>query len=424
MWVERNGSTWRIRDEVGDKKIDLEAGHPTKSSAQAAMVLLKADKLRGDSLVPGSGRLTLNAFIDEWWPGYKASLKQSSVHSEGARIANHIRPLLGNLTLNELDTTVIQQWVGDLGKGVGEWPARGKRRPLAPKTVHNCHGLLFVILKAAIAAKRGIRINPCGATNLPARVHREMRFLTDPEIVRLVKAMPAHWRPLIILLIGTGLRWGEAIGLKVGRVNLTAKRPHLRVEEQLQEMPGRGSKQIFTSPKSVRSRRTVSFTRQIALVLAPLVADKEADEMVFLTTTGLMVRTRNFRRNWKTATKKAGLEGLRIHDLRHTHAAILIAAGRQMMAISRRLGHASTNVTDVIYGHLREEVDEGILDAIDAALVGVDEGREPVADSAAGAVAELLELVDDDLEDDEADVPDVEGLDLEAEVEDELSDPL
>lgn len=417
MWVEKNGHTWRIRDEIAGRKIDLAAGYPTKTSAAEAMVLLRADQIRGDSLVPGSGRQTLNDFIDEWWPGYEASLKASSGHSEGARIANHIRPLLGDFTLAELDTTVIQQWVADLGQGVGPWPARGKRRPLAPKTVHNCHGLLFVIFKAAIAGKRGIRINPCGATNLPARVNREMRFLTDPEIVRLINALSPHWRPLVILLVGTGLRWGEAIGLKVGRVDLRARRPRLRVEEQLQEMPGRGSRQIFTSPKSARSRRTVSFTGQIARVLDPLLAGKGPDEMVFLTTTGLMVRTRNFRRNWKTATKKAGLPGLRVHDLRHTHAAILIAAGRQMMAISRRLGHASTNVTDVIYGHLREEVDEGILDAIDAALVGVDEGRavgEPVG----------LDLVDDEVEDEGDDAPEVDGLDLDAEVEAELEDPL
>lgn len=367
MWVEKNGRTWRIRDEVNGRKVDLGAGYPTKSSARAAMVLLRADEMRGDALLPRGGRVTLNAFLDEWWPSYERSLKTTSADSEGARIRNHIRPLLGELTLDEIDSATVQRWVDDLGAGVGTWVARGRRKPLAAKTVHNAHGLLFVIFAAAIAAKR-LRSNPCGSTNLPARTHREMMFLTDPEIARLIRAMPEHWRPLVLLLVATGLRWGEAIGLKAGRVDLLAARPRLLVVEQLQERAGAGSDLYFTSPKSARSRRTVSFTKQVALALTPVVAGKREDEVIFTTVTGLMVRTRNFRRIWLKAIARAGLPGLRIHDLRHSHAAILIAANRQLSAISRRLGHSSIAVTDALYGHLREEVDDGILDAVTAAL--------------------------------------------------------
>lgn len=369
MWVERNGKTWRVRDEVNGRKVDLAAGYPTKASAKAAMVLLRADELRGEALVPRGGRVTLDAFIDAWWPTYLPSLKPSSVHSEGARIVNHIRPLLGGLALDEVDAAAVQQFVGDLAAGLGPWVARGSRRKLAPKTINNVHGLLYTVMKAAVA-HRLIRTNPCADTHLPARTHKEMRFLTDPEIGRLLAALPEHWRPLVALLIGTGLRWGEAIGLRAGRVDLLAAPPRLRVEEQLQEMPGRGSELLFLSPKSARSRRTVSFTKGLALVLAGLVAGKEPDEVVFTTVTGALIRTRNFRRIWTKATKAAGLTGLRVHDLRHTHAAILISAGRPMMAISRRLGHSSVAVTDVIYGHLREEADDGILLAIESALSG------------------------------------------------------
>lgn len=259
----------------------------------------------------------------------------------------------------------------DLGAGIGPMGkgTKRKRRRLSPKTVHNCHGMLFVILTAAVAA-RLIRLNGCAGTSLPARVHREMRFLTDPEIARLVAALPAHWRPLVMLLVATGLRWGEAIGLRVGRVDLLAKRPKLRVVEHLHELAGAGEL-VFTSPKSAKSRRTVSFTMQVALVLAPLVAGKEADELVFQSPTGKPVRTRNFRRIWVKACEAAGLAGTRVHDTRQTHAAILIAANRPLSGISRRLGHSSIAVTDALYGHLREEVDEGDLGAIEEAMAGV-----------------------------------------------------
>ncbi len=336
MWPEKHGKTWRIRDRVGGEVVTIQGGYPNKTSAGTAMKLLVADQLRGDALLPRGGQMTLAAFVAEWWPHYRRSLKPTSVQSEHSRLRNHILLLLGRYALDEIDTALVNDWVEDLEHGIGEWTARGKRRKLTPKTVHNCHGMLFVIMAAAIADKR-IRVNPCSSTSLPRRTHREMMFLTDPEIVRLVAAMPAHWRPLVMLLVATGLRWGEAIGLRCKNLDLLAAKPKLRVLEHLHEM-GDGSL-VWTDPKTDRSRRTVSFTLKVALALTPLVAGKRPDETVFTAPKGGAVRTRNFRRTWLKAIKAAGLDGLRVHDLRHTHAALLIAANRPLSGISRRLGH-------------------------------------------------------------------------------------
>src|SRR5207244_74023 len=106
--------------------------------------------------------------------------------------------------------------------------------------------------------------------------------------------------------------------------------------------------------------------------LAGLVVDRDREALLFTAVMGGPVRTRNFRRVWLKACERAGLVGLRIHDLRHTHAAMLISAGRSLTAIQRRLGHSSIAITSDLYGHLREEVDEGIIAAIEEALAGVD----------------------------------------------------
>src|SRR6185295_12741786 len=356
MWVEKHRGTYRVRDRVGGRITTLAGGFPTKQGAVDRMTLLRSDQLRGDMLMPGGGKATLGEFIAEWWPIHEKSLRPNSRHSEGGRVRNHVDDLLGGYTLDELEQNpmIVAKWVAYLGVGVRD-EARSteqktvwKRRPLGPKTVRNCHGVLHTILDAAVAAKR-IRSNPCAVSkkSLPERVDREMRFLTDPEIGRLVAAMPSHWRPLILLLVATGLRWGEAIGLRVKSVDPLAKRPLLRVVEQLQERSGT-AELVWSAPKTAKSRRTVSFTRQIALALTGLVAGKSRDEVVFTTPTGLLVRTRNFRRVWLKACVEAGLEGLRVHDLRHTHAAMLISAGRPLSAISRRLGHSSIAVTDTL----------------------------------------------------------------------------
>jgi site-specific recombinase XerC len=407
MWVEKNGATWRIRDEVAGRKVDIAKGYPNKTAAKDAMVQFRADQLRGDALVPRGARMPLAQFVGEWWPGYERSLKPSALKSERSRLDCHILPMIGHLELGELDSLMVQAWVGKLEEGTGAFRpgSKRRRRPLSPKTIANCHGLLFIIMAAAVRAKL-IRSNPCAGTALPERVHHEMRFLTDPEIARLIKATPRHWRPLVILLVATGLRWGEAIGLRVGRVDLLAAKPKLVVLEHLHEIAGT-AEMVWTSPKSQRSRRTVSFGRDVALQLVPLVTGKAPDDVVFTAPQGGMVRTRNFRRGWVKWTKAAGLEGLRIHDLRHTQVAILIAANRPLSAVSRRLGHASIAVTDTLYGHLREEVDDGILLAVDDAL----------------GLAKAVWVVDVDQADELAG-DDLDPVDVEAEVAAELADEL
>jgi len=370
MWVELNGRKWRVRDRIGTQKITLAEGFPTFGTAEAWRIQRMADRIRGDELVPRGGQMTVRQLVDEWWPTYSHALKPTALHSEGGRVRHHIVGLLGDVQLVDLD---VQQWVADLEAGAGP-PLDGRaRKPLAPKTVSNCHGLLFTVMKHAVA-RRYVRANPCASTVLPRRVHREMRCLTDPEIGRLISATPTYWRPLVMLLVTTGLRWGEAVGLRVGRVDLLAASPRVQVVEHLHELST--GEIVFTDPKSARSRRTVSMPRSVAVMLAPLVAGRGSGELMFTTARGHEVRARNFRRGWLQWVANAGLVGLRVHDLRHTQAGILFSAhGLSLPAISRRLGHSSIAVTDQLYGHLREESDPGILAAIEAAISGIRTGE-------------------------------------------------
>jgi integrase len=370
MWVEKHGPTWRIRDTIAGKKATLQSGYATKTAAKDAMRQAQADKLRGEQLVPRGGRLLVADFVDIWLPGYEASLKPSAAHSEPSRIRNHVLPLLGQYELDEVDPLTVQRWVANLLAGKGPSSNGRPRKPIAVKTVHNCHGILFGIMQAAVR-QRLIRSNPCSDTQLPKRVHKEMRFLTEPETGRLLAALPPHWRPLVLLLIATGLRWGEAVGLQVGQVDVLAKVPSLRVIRALHELSG-SARIVFTEPKTARSRRTVTFTKQVADVLLGLVAGKDREDLVFHAPRGGPARTRNFRRTWLKATAKAGLAGLRVHDLRHSHAAALISAGVPLTAIQHRLGHSSIAVTSDLYGHLLPQVDTNILAAVAAALASID----------------------------------------------------
>lgn len=366
MWTEKNGKTWRIRELVAGDKITLAAGFDTKTAADNAMTIMRADALRGDSLLPRGGEITLADWIDLWWPTYKRALKITSQTSIQGIIDRYIKPMLGHLRLSNVcdKPLIVQRWVNDLLDG----NTRVKRpRALAPKTVRNAHGQLFVIFAAAIAGKR-IRHNPCDHTVLPEEDDEtEMMFLTYEQADRLVRATPEYWRPLIMLLLATGLRWSEAMGLRKRDIDLTLMR--LRVRVQTVEVSGRPTDQ---TPKTKRSRRYVSFQPLIGELLAPLLSGKRAEDRVFLGERGGLIRRKEFYPIWHAVRAAADLEGLRLHDLRHTQAAWLIAANISMSAISRRLGHKDVAFTDRVYGHMLPEVDEGIVTAVESAMAKID----------------------------------------------------
>jgi integrase len=147
-----------------------------------------------------------------------------------------------------------------------------------------------------------------------------------------------------------GLRWGELAGLRRKRVDL--ERGTVTVAEQLLEVNG-----IFSvgPPKSAAGRRTVSLPAVVVEALAEHLARytaKSPEAYVFLSSQGRHLRRSNFNRwVWQPATRAAGVEGLRVHDLRHTAGTLATAAGGSLREVMDRLGH-STTVAAVRYQHV------------------------------------------------------------------------
>lgn len=368
MWVEKNGKTWRIRDRVGGQVVTVKSGIVSKTLAKDLRVRLAADKMRGDALVHRGGEVTLADWIDIWWPSYEISLKSSArVSSVGIR-DRYLLPMLGRIRLDDLDALTVQRFVADLRAGRTQVKAP---RPLSRKTAANAHGLLHRVLQEAVVAKL-IRTNPCATTKLGQKTHHEMTFLTEQEAQRLVNAMVEHYRPLVLLLLGTGLRFGEAVGLRVKDVDVLGGR--LVVRRNLQELAST-AELVDVEPKSAAGRRPVTFTRDVAVELAGLVAGKESEERVFASMKGQAVRYRSFWRKFDEARVAAGVRTCRIHDLRHTHAAWLIAANVKggLTTIQRRLGHSSIRVTSDLYGHLMREVDDDVLATLDVRMPRIED---------------------------------------------------
>ncbi|MBB4930075.1 integrase [Lipingzhangella halophila] len=170
-------------------------------------------------------------------------------------------------------------------------------------------------------------------------------------------------RALILLLAYTGLRWGEAAGLRVGRVDLDTRR--IRVSVALSEVNGEILEQL---PKT-GERRTIPIPASLVAELKPLVDGRDSDAYVFTTQQGTPLRLRNWRnREFNTARANAGLEGtgLTPHKLRHTAASLAIAAGADVKVVQQMLGHATATMTLDTYGHLFPDRLNEVADAIDA----------------------------------------------------------
>jgi integrase len=218
----------------------------------------------------------------------------------------------------------------------------------SPKTIKNVIHMLSASLNYAV--DEGILArNPCRRVKLPKErlEEHEARFLTYEEFAALMVETPEHYRPLVIFLVGTGLRWSEATALQSRHVSLP--NGTVTVRQAWKRVPGGFE---LGPPKSRKSRRTVNAATQALAAVAPLLG--KPAEFVFTTPTGRTVSQSNFyNRIWTPAAKRAGLDPRpRIHDLRHTHASWLIAEGNTLEQVQDQLGHESILTTRSVYGHL------------------------------------------------------------------------
>jgi integrase len=179
-----------------------------------------------------------------------------------------------------------------------------------------------------------------------------------------------------VLALHTGLRKGEMLGLRWDDLDLEATTPTLQVRRTLSETRT-GHK--FELPKNGKGR-SIKLSRKSVEALRDHRA-RQAEEklrlgslwqengLVFPTTTGTTMRGTNLLgRHFKPLLKRAGLPSIRLHDLRHTCATILLMAGKYPKFVQEMFGHANISITLDTYSHVIEGMDGGLAEAMDDAL--------------------------------------------------------
>lgn len=305
---------------------------------------------------PGTQGMTL----DQWWPRY---LESTTGITEGTRdgydgIYKRVwSPALGTMPVNAITRP-------DIAKVIN---ARAKK--VADKTVANEYGILTGCLKDALLDGHIVAM-PTKGIKLPRNTDHEsedMRFLTYDEWAHVYTKLPAHYRPLFTFLIGTGARYGEVEALNVGDVDLAKRTVQLR---KAAKWNATSAPRKVGPTKTRRSRRTVTLPPEVIVELVPLTDGRKAGDRLFLAPRGGHIRHKTVWDTWVKARKAADLADPqpRIHDLRHTHVAWLIAAGVSLPVIQARLGHESIKTTIDRYGHLMPELEAAATEAASLAM--------------------------------------------------------
>jgi integrase len=259
------------------------------------------------------------------------NIGQATIKKYREYLRNDIDPSpIGGMPLGAVTRDDIALWIGALA-------ARGNKH----HTIANKHGFLSSAFNAAVAAGK-MPANPCEGQHLPATEQEENVFLSHEQFALLRDNVTEFWQPLVEFLVASGCRWSEATALRPA--NVDRDEHTVRIVRAWRDDDG-----DKPGPTKTRmSRRTIN--------VPSTVLDKldYGHEWLFVNRVGDRVKHRGFHdRVWTPAVERAGLDPApRIHDLRHTCASWMIAAGVPLPVIQQHLGHESITTTIGVYGHL------------------------------------------------------------------------
>jgi integrase len=372
--------TWELKFDLGTdpltgrRRIRYSSFKGTKREAKAELVRLLHTANTGAVLDPS--KATLREFLDRWDRDWANSNVSPKTAERWRQLAGHqVNPHLGEMPVQRLRPVHLSELYAKLLRvgGVG-----GK--PLAAKTVGHVHRLLRRALGHAMTWGL-IAQNPATAVHPPRVQQAEIEILRENETEAMLTGLRAR-NPLLstiaIVALGSGLRRGELCALRWANVDLDKRT--LRVEQSIEQtQAGLRAKapktkhglRIITLPGSVAGELRAHWRAQNEQRLALGVGLSSPDDLAFPASSGRPLMPNTLSREWSRTVAAIGGRRVSLHSLRHTHASSLIAAGVDILTVSRRLGHASPAITLGVYGHLYGNSDDRAAQAIDAMFARV-----------------------------------------------------
>lgn len=307
-----------------------------------------------------NGRRRIQSFQqyleNEWLPQYEGQVKPATYHAAAAHVRLYIGPGLGSISIDRVTREDILDFYADLFR----MPSANGRQPLARSSIQRIHATVHTALENLVLAGR-LPANPAHALRQKRRrwERHEFNIWTPDELELFLSEAKHHaWFPLWRVLAWTGMRRGEAIGLRWGDLDLERKIITIRRAVCLV-----GRNCYVSTPKSAQSRALILDRETIRVLRSHRSAQARACradgqrtpgslDWMFQTGNGDHLSPSMVTKRFKQLVAEIGLPQIRLHDLRHTHASHLILSGANIKAVQERLGHADIVLTLNIYSHL------------------------------------------------------------------------
>ncbi len=318
---------------------------------------------------------TMEAFLEYWLQAVMKRSVRPNTWEHYALCVRRMLPYLGKVKVEALNAGHIRAM---------EARMLDEDR-YAARTVRHCHAVLHNAMNEAVVSGLVAR-NPVGDLSPPRVERHEMHTLGREEVQRLLKiANGTRWHALWTVLVTTGLRLGEATALRWSDLDLSKGSAVIQRSVQRQRQRG----MVFTEPKTRSSRRTVLLPPGAVTVLAehrPIVEEQrdaagslwQDFDLVFPSLTGAPLDPARVNQALHTDLHKAGLPRIRVHDLRHTAATLLLEEGTHPKIVQDLLGHSSIALTLDLYSHVTPRLqDEAVLRMQDMLFEAKDVGDLP-----------------------------------------------
>ena len=373
---QRKDGRWEARYTVGrdpgtGKQIQRSVYGATQQEVRKKLAQLTTALDNGTYKEPC--KMTVGQWLDIWTADYMGGVKPSTAFLYGEQIRLYIKPALGAVKLEALNTHTIQGFYNGLSI------EREGGKALSPKSVKNIHGILHKALQQAVAVGY-IRFNPADACTLPRVEKKEISPLDEEQIATFLKAIEGHRHELLYkVALFTGMREGEVLGLVWDCVDF--EKGTITIKRQLRREQKKGGAYYITTPKNgkprtitpapwvmklLRSQKARQAEQQ--LKMGPL---WENSGMVFTNKTGGYLSYRTVYDCFKRIVAQMGTPSTRFHDLRHTFAVASLRAGDDIKTVQGNLGHHTAAFTLDVYGHVTEQMKKDSAQRMEGFIKGV-----------------------------------------------------
>lgn len=346
--------TYRVTEKMTPKQLEAHLEHEAYKFEQ---------KVRSDAYI-APAEMTFKQFSKEWREKWmEKNLSENTIALRIGHLNNHILPVIGHINMKKVTTMMLLDLMENLTR------KDGRKGDLSVSSKQEIHKLLTSIFNRAVDWKV-LSDNPMDGIELPRESKeksKELNVYDLAEVELLIRALEdelIHWRIFVLLSIATGMRRGELLGLEWKHVDLNNKTVNV------EQIISRTRKGYEVKPPKYNSIRMVSLPESVAYELKEYKQHCLEEKMqlqhkwtetqrdwLFFNENGGHFKTDTPTQWWNRFLERINLRHIRLHDLRHTSATLLIAQNVHPKIISERLGHKKISTTMDIYGHALPAVD-------------------------------------------------------------------